>query len=263
MNRPVGGSKESRVFLWTGVVLVCLYVAFRFVAPRLTMWLGLSPAPAPIPRFALGIYMVSAVVGALIYVSSDEQRWHAFLTPIVRLFALRRDGDLRRNLLVLGVLPLLAGWIGWQQVRPSTRTSAALRVQHPTLPGAYAELDNPFRHLPAAEQQEAEKEGVVLYQTNCRPCHGTSADGTGPLARGLRLQPVDFTDAGTIATLVESYPFWRIKEGALGLARIATPWNSVMPAWEDELSEQDIWKIIMAEYRIAGTEPRTPERHDP
>ncbi|MFQ5530289.1 MAG: hypothetical protein ACE5FP_08055, partial [Gemmatimonadota bacterium] len=69
MNRPVGGSKESRVFLWTGVVLVCLYVAFRFVAPRLTMWLGLSPAPAPIPRFALGIYMVSAVVGALIYVS--------------------------------------------------------------------------------------------------------------------------------------------------------------------------------------------------
>ena len=32
-----------------------------------------------------------------------------------------------------------------------------------------------------------------------------------------------------------------------------------MPAWKDELTEEDVWKIIMAEYRIAGTEPRKPE----
>jgi hypothetical protein len=73
------------------------------------------------------------------------------------------------------------------------------------------------------------------------------------------LRPVDFTDPGTIATVVEAYPFWRITDGALGLPSIASPWNSAMPAWKDELEASDIWKIILAEYRISGTEPRQPE----
>ena len=263
MSRGPEVSKESRVFLWTVVVLVGLYLSLRFVAPWLALWLGLSPGPAPIPRFAQGIYMFTAVFGAFVYLSSDEERWRAFLTPMVSLFVLQRDRDFRRNLLVLAILPLIAGWVGWQRVRPSTGTSAVLRVQHPTLPGAYADLENPVRLLSADEQNVAEREGIVLYQKNCRPCHGTKADGAGPLARGLRLRPVDFSDAGTIATLVEPYPLWRINKGALGLPQIATPWNSVMPAWEDELAEDDVWKIIIAEYRIAGTEPRRPERHEP
>jgi hypothetical protein len=70
---------------------------------------------------------------------------------------------------------------------------------------------------------------------------------------------VDFTDPGTIATVVEPYPFWRIKRGALGLPGMATPWHSAMPAWEDELEDDEIWRIIMAEYAIAGREPRVPE----
>ncbi len=104
------------------------------------------------------------------------------------------------------------------------------------------------------------EEGRILYQKNCRPCHGTRADGRGPMAQGFRLKPVDFTDPGTIATLVESYPFWRIQTGGLRLPDAATPWDSTMPAWEDELSEEEIWKIIMAEYDIADKEPRKPER---
>ena len=35
-----------------------------------------------------------------------------------------------------------------------------------------------------------------------------------------------------------------------------------MPAWEDELGELDIWKIILAEYDLSGTEPRVPEALD-
>lgn len=263
MSREPGVSKEPRTFLWAAIVLLGLYLSLRFVAPWVALWAGLSPAPAPIPGFALAIYMVSAVVGTFVYVSSDEERWRAFRTPILHLFVLRRDRNLGKKFAVLAILPLLAGWLGWQQVRPSTNTAAALRVQHPTMPRAYADLENPVRHLSGEDLSDAERDGVVLYQKNCRPCHGAKADGTGPLARGLRLRPVDFSDAGTIATLVESYPFWRIKEGAAGLPHIATPWNSVMPAWKDELSEDDIWKIVMAEYRISGTEPRKPERLEP
>lgn len=77
---------------------------------------------------------------------------------------------------------------------------------------------------------------------------------------GFRLKPVDFRDLGTIATLVESYLFWRIKEGGLGLPPQASPWDSAMPAWKDELSDEEIWKIILAEYDTAGVEPRKPEK---
>jgi mono/diheme cytochrome c family protein len=127
------------------------------------------------------------------------------------------------------------------------------------LPGQYSDLKNPLRELAGQQLRDVEREGTVLYQKNCRPCHGTKADGDGPLARGLRLQPIDFTDPGTIATVVEAYDLWRIHEGALGLPGIATPWNSAMPAWKDELQDEEIWRIIMAEYRIAGVEPRIPE----
>jgi hypothetical protein len=72
------------------------------------------------------------------------------------------------------------------------------------------------------------------------------------------LRPVSFRDPGTIATVVEPYVFWRIKEGAFGLPPIAAPWESAMPAW-GELSDEEIWKIILAAYAIAGKEPRTPE----
>ncbi|MCH7874549.1 MAG: hypothetical protein IH965_04545 [Gemmatimonadetes bacterium] len=58
---------------------------------------------------------------------------------------------------------------------------------------------------------------------------------------------------------MESYPFWRIEEGAPGLPAIATPWNSAMPSWKDQLTSDEIWRIILAEYRISGREPRTPE----
>ena len=32
-----------------------------------------------------------------------------------------------------------------------------------------------------------------------------------------------------------------------------------MPAWKDELTDDQIWKIIAAEYQIAGVDPRRPE----
>jgi hypothetical protein len=32
-----------------------------------------------------------------------------------------------------------------------------------------------------------------------------------------------------------------------------------MPPWEDELEDDEIWRIILAEYAIAGREPRVPE----
>lgn len=247
------------MFRWTVIALAAVYAGLRFVVPWVSVWIGASPLPAPVPAFAIGIYMLCAVVGALVYVSSDEQRWHAFLAPLVRLFVLEPGPGRRLRLLVLGLVPLVSGWVVWQEISPAADVPTAIRLQHPTQPAEYAALENP---QPVLSGEEA-REGTILYQKNCRPCHGAAADGTGPLARGLRLRPIDFTDGGTIASVVESYPFWRIREGNAGMPDIATPWNSAMPAWQDELSDDDIWRIVATEYALSGTEPRRPEGERP
>ncbi len=250
---------DSRVFMRTLVVLAAVYASLRYALPWLPVWIRVAEAPAPVPGFAIGMYMACAISGVLVYLSSAERRWREFLAPIVRTLVDPLGGAGRLRLLGLSLLPVLAGTVVWRQVMPRSQTPTALRVQHPGLPGAYAALKNTVYELPSEAQSAAQREGVVLYQKNCRPCHGAKADGTGPLARGLRLRPVDFTDPGTIATVVESYPYWRIEKGGPGLPGMATPWHSAMPAWKGELEVDDIWRIIVAEYRIAGTEPRKPE----
>lgn len=58
--------------------------------------------------------------------------------------------------------------------------------------------------LPA---QDADQ-GRALYQTHCATCHGADADGQGPLAPALVLQPVDLT---TLASRNEGdFPLERV-----------------------------------------------------
>ncbi len=256
---PVGG----RVFSAAAITFIGIYIGLRFGVPWLAVLVGLSQTPAALPGFALAGYMACVVVGTLVYMSAEEERWHLFLGPVVRVFAIPAGGPRRTQLLILALLPLLAGWTAWRRLAPSPRTPAVIRVQHPGLPDQFAALENPYGEVSEEERAVLVREGIVLYQKNCRPCHGTKADGSGPLARGQRLQPVDFTDVGTIATVVEPYPFWRISEGTTGLPGIATPWNSTMPSWGEEIQEEDIWRIIMAEYSLSGTEPRRPEGLEP
>jgi mono/diheme cytochrome c family protein len=104
-------------------------------------------------------------------------------------------------------------------------------------------------------------EGRALYAMNCRPCHGDSVGGDGPMADGFKLRPINFTDNGTIETIVEGYTFWRVANGGVGLPTEATPWDSAMPQWKLSLSEDERWKIIMAEYDLAQKTPRIPEGH--
>ena len=104
-------------------------------------------------------------------------------------------------------------------------------------------------------------EGRALYAMNCRPCHGDSVAGDGPMADGFKLRPINFTDTGTIETIVEGYTFWRVSNGGPGLPTEATPWDSAMPEWKLSLTEEERWKIILAEYDLAEKTPRIPEAH--
>lgn len=122
--------------------------------------------------------------------------------------------------------------------------------------GSAAALDLRSR----AFERKVIEEGRILFARNCRPCHGMKATGDGPMARGLLREPADFSGVETIATLVEGAVFWRVKTGGIGLPHEGGPWESAMPPWgEEDLTDDEIWKIIMAEYDIAGNRPREPE----
>jgi hypothetical protein len=102
-------------------------------------------------------------------------------------------------------------------------------------------------------------EGRHLYGKYCVPCHGAKADGTGIMSRGFRLQPTNFTDPGTIATVVEAYAYQRILDGGIRLPMSGSPWDSAMPTWKGDLSDEEIHKILLAAYDLAGVFPRMPE----
>ena len=119
-------------------------VGIVFQRPTLLPWLsvivGLSQAPAPVPRFALGGYMACFVVGTVIYMSADNERWHSFLGPMVRIFSIEDAGLRRSQLLILAFLPLLVGWVAFRQLVPISRTPSVIRVQPPALPDEFASL---------------------------------------------------------------------------------------------------------------------------
>jgi mono/diheme cytochrome c family protein len=103
--------------------------------------------------------------------------------------------------------------------------------------------------------------GKRVYYQNCLPCHGDYLDGRGHFAHGFNPTPLSFQDNGTIAQLSESFVFWRIAKGGVGLPSEGTPWNSAMPAWEDFLTEDEIWAVTIFIYEQSGWEPRVMETH--
>ncbi len=71
--------------------------------------------------------------------------------------------------------------------------------------------------------------------------------------------PANFRDVGTLSMLQESYVFWRVATGGPGLPKGATPWSSAMPVWQNLLSEEEIWEVILYIYAGSGAAPRTWE----
>jgi mono/diheme cytochrome c family protein len=254
------------LFFSTAISLITIYLLLEYAFPYLTMMVTGSDQWMPVPRTLMAIFMMLAVVGAGVYVSTSDEKLEEFERPLLGFFSGDQEGRwpawakvARGTTLV--VIPLLLGAFVYAQAKPTVASPTVLRIQHPTIPGAFEKLKNPFRN-PDGTVKDVKllEEGQVLFQKNCRPCHGTTAGGDGPMGWGFRLKPANFRDPGTIATLVEAYLVWRIKEGGVGLPPGASPWDSAMPMWKDELTDEQIWKIILAEYETARVEPRKPEK---
>jgi mono/diheme cytochrome c family protein len=245
---------------WQALLLIAAaWLLFAFGINYLPRLIGMRSAP--VPQSVQLEYMFIVVVGVLLHVSSDETRWRRFREPLHATLVDRDKRWVRAALLV--ALPLLLGFTMYKQTRPTVDAPIQLRSIHPAPPSqitfkgkmiVLAGLENPLRAR--GDMAEHLRTGKRVYYQNCVACHGDRLDGQGHFAHGFSPAPASFADNGTIAQLTESYVFWRIAKGGPGLPREGTPWNSAMPVWENYLSEDEIWAVVLYIYDQTGWKPR-------
>lgn len=114
---------------------------------------------------------------------------------------------------------------------------AAEKGNTPTAPKeykAYLKMKNPFKAGP--DVLEAAKS---LYDKHCKKCHGENGDGEGPAAKDLNPLPKDFRDP-LITKAPDGHIFWSILTGSPD-----TDMGAFGPSSEKNLSEDDIWKLVV------------------
>ncbi|MBT4159820.1 MAG: cytochrome c [Gammaproteobacteria bacterium] len=222
-----------------------------------------------IPNSLLNMYMFFIVAGVLAVYTFTEEGTRELLAPIKSL--VEDPSKVGTRKIVFVVVPILVAGYVFMQLLPSVEAPLELRSIHPAPPSTvkiYGKrydlrtLTNPYRELEHEDPEEFSdmvEAGADVYVRNCHFCHGDKLDGQGPYAAGLNPVPLNFQDVGTIAQLQESFLFWRIATGGPGLPDEAAPWISSMPVWEEFLTEEEIWQVILYLYDYTGHEPRSFE----
>jgi mono/diheme cytochrome c family protein len=117
---------------------------------------------------------------------------------------------------------------------PSSRTEVAGRL---TI--ALALLAFLYWSVSASSRTWAAEKSAVLFQELCSVCHGVGGKGDGPSAQGLEPKPADFTNCKVMAKDSDEVLLKIIKGGGQSVGR-----STVMPAWGDSLSEQQIGELV-------------------
>jgi len=241
--------------LWAALILGASYVFLAYAVAPLTELL--TGTAAPLPSSLVQMYVVMLAIGILLYLSVREERWQSFIQPILDFLREATPRSRVRRVARRGVLigvPLLVGARAFVEATAGPEPPVDPPAIHFNLPNEYVALENP---LPWTEENI--REGGILFTKNCAMCHGDAQDGNGLFARAFQPRPANFRDTGTIAQLDENYLYWRIKKGGPDLPRGSIAYRSSMPVWENVLTDEEIWKIIMFEYHNAGVMPAKRE----
>ncbi len=225
----------------------------------------------PVRVSVVNIYVGIGALSIIAYVLTERQHMAEFWRPIEAFVT-----EPRYRLLLAAVVVLIPVLVAFRIYAGMTATPQApffARTVHPAPPDqitvnasdvALGTADNPYRLLERTnptEFAERVESGRVIYYQNCFFCHGDLMAGAGMYARALNPIPTNFQDSGNIAMLRESFLFWRIAKGAPGLPEEGGPWESAMPAWENFLSEEEMWNVILFLYDFTEYTPRAVEMH--
>ena len=132
---------------------------------------------------------------------------------------------------ILAILTLAAGAsLSACSAGPGGQPGAE-NTELPEIPKEYAALSNPLEGKASAAD-----EGQQIYNTNCASCHGPEGMGDGPAAKALNPKPKPLAQEKGLS---DAYLYWRIAEGGA-----MPPFRSVMPAWKNFLSEEQVWQVV-------------------
>ena len=264
------------LLLIVAVLVVVQQVSARWIALNRLAWMalwwlaiyaglsfGINP---PLPGSIIVLFMAIVTLALLAYLSADSGELASAVRTITEFMVQRRY---RLALLVVVItIPMLAALKVYMNVSSLPQPPSSGRTIHPPPPAsinfkgtsiALATAVNPYRELEHTDEAAFKQHvanGRRVYFENCFYCHGDNMQGAGMFAHGYDPIPANFNDPTTIAMLQESYLFWRIAKGAPGLPSESTPWSSAMPAWENFLTEEEIWDVIIFLYEFTGYEPR-------
>lgn len=240
---------------------------YQFLGILIAIYGGLNSMERimpPLPGQVIVMYMVMSVFAFFIYFSIQEDTFKAFLEPMRSVLA-DDNKKVARVVIVYIIIPLIAGFITYKKVMPKYEPPVSARIVHPEPPSEIdfngktiriLGLENPLRKDTANLSKYIE-DGKKVYYQNCFSCHGDDLDGRGIFAEAYNPPPLPFRGTDTIAQLPESFVFWRVAKGWRALPPGSTPWDSAMPAFEDFLTEEEIWKVILFIYEASGNKPRT------
>ena len=276
------------MYTLTSLAVYCVALALLFLLKRLFglfvsvtlffittyVWLAIGFDPG-VPQSVIVLYVGTMIIAIGLYVSSSEESRIAFTTPIVNLIVQKRM--LIPRLIVLLLIPASISYATYLAVLPSETAPPKIRSVHPSPPNTITlsaleqdgdrvidviREDSPYRAYETTDPELFKEKialGKVVYYQNCYYCHGDYMAADGHYANALKPPPISFQDPGTIAMLEETFLFWRVAKGGPGLPDAGTPWDSSMPVWEDMLTEDEMWSVILFMYDYTGYRPRTKE----
>lgn len=85
--------------------------------------------------------------------------------------------------------------------------------------------------LPAYAQPDAAPTGAYLFRTYCASCHGTAAQGDGPLATAMRRKPPNLTEI--LKRHDGVFPADKVFRIIDGRTKVAGHGGTDMPVWGD------------------------------
>ena len=238
-------------------------MAIWWVAIYAALVTGINP---PLPSSIVVLFMAIVTLALVAYLSADSEELASAIKTVTDFMVLRRFRI--ALLVVVVVLPMLVALQVYMNLSEPPQPPSSGRTIHPPPPASIsfdgntlqlATAVNPYRELEHSDEPAYARHvdnGRRIYFENCFYCHGDNMQGAGMFAHGYDPIPANFNDPTTIAMLQESYLFWRIAKGAPGLPSESTPWASAMPAWENFLTEEEIWDVIIFLYEFTGYEPR-------
>ena len=261
------------------IVAVMLLLGWRRVgmlswaaAWTAALWVGIRFGfVTPVPGSGVRLYMGIVVLALFAYITSSRTRQEAFSRPIINLCV-----QPQRRLLLAGIVLLIPSMMAlnvYVKMNVPLEAPAFGRTVHPAPPDLITvhdseinliTADNPYRELEQSDNEAFRthlENGRRVYFQNCFYCHGDLMAGDGMFAYGLNPIPSNFTDSNVLPILQESFLFWRISKGAPGLPEGGGPWDSAMPAWENFLTEDEIWDVILFLYDYNDYRPRALAEH--